>query len=155
MPAYNETGKVGLVLDLLCQVDRFNEINVVDDDSTVSTLEESKRVGVSDSRFWVLTRTVNRGTGEAIFTGGITSSVLFFDGGLFKLGQRYVPDLMQPAFESQADMKIGQLQIGNRWAFNSPRLAPRLSGQVLRPGQERFSESCSISTSQGVYKGIK
>ena len=132
IPVFNEAGKIGRVLETLRYVDRISEIIVVDDGSTDSSVEEIKLAAKSDERLRLLQNSINRGKGQAIFSGWHStnsSCLLLLDGDLFGLNPDHVQELMKPVLDNQTDMAIGQFKNGS-WASDfSHWVTPWLSGQ--------------------------
>ncbi|SYZ73527.1 Glycosyltransferases involved in cell wall biogenesis [Candidatus Zixiibacteriota bacterium] len=64
LPAYNESGKIGRVVEKVKRIGMADEIAVVDDCSSDGTSEEAKAAGAT-----VLRHEINRGVGAGIRTG--------------------------------------------------------------------------------------
>lgn len=132
IPVFNEAGNISRVLETLRLVDRVSEIIVVDDGSTDSSVEEIKMAAESDPRLRLLQKSINRGKGQAIYSGWQATKspyLLLLDGDLIGLNLHHVLDLMRPVLNNQADMSIGQFKKGN-WASDFAHwTTPWLSGQ--------------------------
>jgi len=132
IPVYNEAGRIGRVLEVLRQVDRFHEIIVIDDGSTDSSAEDIQLAAQSDPRIQLVANPVNKGKGQAIFLGWQATEsrcLLLLDGDLFGLNPLHIQDLINPVLDSHADMAIGQFKKG-KWTSDIPHwFTPWLSGQ--------------------------
>jgi len=64
LPAYNEQGKIGRVVEKVNKINLINEIVVVDDNSNDNTFEEAKQAGAT-----VIRHKINKGVGAGIRTG--------------------------------------------------------------------------------------
>ncbi len=71
VPAYNEAGRIGRVLEILRQVDILEEIIVVDDGSTDATPTEVTQSAAADARVRLLRHPSNYGKGEAVIRNGV------------------------------------------------------------------------------------
>jgi hypothetical protein len=132
IPARNEAGRIGGVLDVLRQVSSLSEIIVIDDGSSDATADEVRQTAASDARLIVMTHPVNRGKGQAIYTGWQAahgSFLLLLDADLVMLKPAHVDDLLRPVVSGQADMTIGLFVGGRKNTDLSHRLTPWLSGQ--------------------------
>ena len=132
IPAYNEAGRIGQVLQVLSQVKRLSEIIVVDDGSKDGTASAARRAAEADARIRLIVHNENRGKGEAILSGWRTSRsacLLLLDADLIGLSPTNVEELIQPVISGQAEMTLG-LFIGGWWITDlSHWLTPWLTGQ--------------------------
>jgi polyisoprenyl-phosphate glycosyltransferase len=132
LPAYNEGGRIGNVLAILRDVKEIHEIIVVDDGSSDSTLAEAQHAATVDPRLQVIHHDVNRGKGEAIFTGASTARtpyLLFLDSDLMNLKPRNITKLVSPVLSGEADMTLG-LFLGGKISTDIPHwINPPLTGQ--------------------------
>ncbi len=132
LPAYNEAGRIGNVLAVLRDVKEIHEIIVVDDGSSDSTLAEAQQASAADPRLRVIHHDVNRGKGEAIFTGASaarTPYLLFLDSDLMNLKPRNITNLIRPVLTGEADMTLG-LFLGGKISTDLPHwITPPLTGQ--------------------------
>ncbi len=132
IPAYNEAGRIGPVLDILIQVGELTEIIVVDDGSHDATLKEAVRRAGQDSRVRIIQHEHNRGKGQALFTGWQSTQaemLLFLDADLIGLTPQHVRDLICPVTSGQADASIGLFRGGHMDTTLSHILTPWLTGQ--------------------------
>ena len=132
VPAYNEAGRIGAVVSVLCQVDCLKEILVVDDGSKDGTAEDALQAARCDSRLRLLRMNGNRGKGEAVFAGWSTietSFTVMLDADLIHLTPAHVIQLLEPVVEGEADMSLGIFKQGYWRTDLSHRLTPWLSGQ--------------------------
>ncbi|MDI3257264.1 MAG: glycosyltransferase [Kyrpidia sp.] len=127
IPAYNEEGRIGRVLDAALAADVFDQIIVVDDGSTDRTADVA---GVR--RVQVLCLPANRGKGAAIAAGLAAAQgdiVGFLDADLVGLRPEHVRALAGPVLRGQADMTIGLFGGGRLSTDLAQKLAPILTGQ--------------------------
>jgi glycosyltransferase involved in cell wall biosynthesis len=138
LPAYNEAGRVGNVIRVLCQVELLNEIIVVDDGSVDDTGAEALEAAAGDARLSVLRHASNRGKGQAILSGWQATratNLLFLDADLVNLENRHIMALVEPVINGWADMTVGLFRQGYWRTDLAHRLTPWLSGQrCLRAG---------------------
>jgi glycosyltransferase involved in cell wall biosynthesis len=128
IPAYNEAGRIGRVLEVLRAIPELSEIIVVSDGSTDGTYEIACNVpGVHAIQ---LTR--NRGKGGAMLAGARHAQadvLLFFDADLIGLTPQHVRDLIAPVCTGDVDMATGIFQ-GGRWATDLAQyFSPGITGQ--------------------------
>ncbi len=132
IPVYDEAGRVGQVLSVLREVPCLDEIVVVDDGSTDSTLEEVNQFAALDARIHVLSHTSNQGKGQAVYKGKDATGatyLLLLDGDLIGLKPQHVHDLIQPVMDGNADMTLGVFRGGRFKTDLSHLLTPWLTGQ--------------------------
>jgi hypothetical protein len=138
LPAYNEAGRVGNVVNVLCQVNLLDEIIVVDDGSADGTGAEAIKAAAGDARFSLLRHASNHGKGQAILSGWQATravNLLFLDADLVNLENRHITALIEPVLNGWADMTVGLFRQGYWRTDLAHRLTPWLSGQrCLRAG---------------------
>jgi len=132
IPAYNESGRIGKVLEVLQDVVELDEIIVVDDGSIDATFDEVQEFAAHDPRFHCVRMSVNHGKGEALFAGAQLTradSLLFLDADLLGLRPEHIRSLIEPVCTGQLDMTIGVFRGGKLVTELSHRCTPFLSGQ--------------------------
>jgi glycosyltransferase involved in cell wall biosynthesis len=138
LPAFNEAGRVGNVIRVLCQVELLDEIIVVDDGSVDDTSLEAIDAAAGDVRLSLLRHPHNRGKGQAIVSGWQATqaaNLLFLDADLVNLEIRHIAALAEPVLTGWADMTVGLFRQGYWRTDLAHRLTPWLSGQrCLRAG---------------------
>lgn len=132
IPAYQEAGHIGQVLEVLLNCPFLSEIVVVDDGSQDTTAQESIRAAQPDPRFRLIRHPINRGKGAALLTGWQSIRapyMLFLDADLIHLEPRHIADLVRPVIQNEADMTVGVFR-GGYWRTDYAHiLTPWLSGQ--------------------------
>lgn len=127
VPAYNEAGRIGAVLEPIRASQLVDEIIVVDDGSDDDTALEAERMGVR-----VLRLPLNRGKAAALDAGvsaARNEALLFLDADLVGLKTEHV-DLMIRAFtDGDLDMAIGVFSDGRRNTDLAQKINPYASGQ--------------------------
>ncbi len=157
LPAYNEGGRIGLLLAVLREVKLIQEIIVVDDGSLDATAEEARQAASLDRRVRVVRHEQNQGKGAAMFTGcrhTRATIVLFLDCDLIGLTPNQVEDLIQPVAEGRADMTIGLFQHGSFLTDLSQRVTPWLSGQRCLWRRLMWQVSTRAAAGYGVETAI-
>ncbi|MBN2386131.1 MAG: glycosyltransferase family 2 protein [Anaerolineales bacterium] len=132
IPAYNEEKNVDNVLAVLRQVDRLDEILLVDDGSRDGTYAVLQRAAELDPRVRLLRHEQNRGKGQAVLTGCAVTSAQFLvllDADLKDLTPEHVSSLMEPVLEHEADMTLGLFLGGQIHTDCAHWLTPFLTGQ--------------------------
>ncbi len=128
VPAYNEEGRIAVVLQALRASDAVSEILVVDDGSSDRTAEVARSVpGVR-----VVSLPRNQGKGGAMREGATRTDadiLLFFDADLIGLTPRHVQDLLSPVCTGQATMAMGIFKGGRLWTDMAQFFAPAITGQ--------------------------
>jgi hypothetical protein len=132
LPAYNEAGRVGNVVRVLCRDELVDEIIMVDDGSVDGTSAEAVEAAAGDARFSLLRHPSNRGKGQAILSGWQAThaaNLLFLDADLVNLDNRHITALVEPVLYGLADMTVGLFRQGYWRTDLAHRLTPWLSGQ--------------------------
>ena len=132
IPAFNEATQIGLVLQVLRQIPDLDQIILVDDGSTDSTLSVMQAASQTDPRIQVIHNDTNRGKGEAVYSARQevqAQYLLLVDADLLGLQPHHVLDLMRPVLTSQADMTVGIFKGGKLNTDFSHFITPWISGQ--------------------------
>lgn len=132
VPAYNEAGRIGEVISVLCMVNNLDEIIIVDDGSTDDTASEAQQAAHNDSRLHVYRHPVKLGKGQALFKGSYAARapiLVYLDADLINLNPGHVETLMEPVLTDHADMTIGVFRRGYWRADAAHWITPWLSGQ--------------------------
>lgn len=127
IPAYNEEGTIGNVIDAVKAAGIINSIIVVSDGSTDKTSEVSRVHGAI-----TIELKENRGKGAAMKTGIDFCNediILFLDADLLGLTKEHVAALVAPVISDKADMTVGIFQNGRFLTDLAQKVAPYLSGQ--------------------------
>jgi glycosyltransferase involved in cell wall biosynthesis len=128
VPAFNEAGRIGAVLEVIHQARGLSEIIIVDDGSTDGTLEAIP----SGNGFSTLRLEPNRGKGAALLAGAQRSRgeiLLFLDADLVGLHPAQIEALVAPVVRQEAEMSIAVFK-GGRWRTDwAQKLVPGISGQ--------------------------
>lgn len=150
IPAFNEAGRIGKVLEPLLQVPEVDEIIVVDDGSSDGTAEEAERYGVKVIR-------LGRNVGKALALDvGVREArndvLLFLDADLVGLRPDHVKKLIGTYGKGDADIVIGVFKEGRIGTDLSMAIAPFLSGQRIlhRRIWDRVRKALDEDTSFGV-----
>jgi glycosyltransferase involved in cell wall biosynthesis len=128
VPAYNEEGRIGVVLETLKRSTAIDEIIAVSDGSTDNTYEAAARVeGVKAVKL-----TTNLGKGGAMLAGANATDadvLVFFDADLINLAVEHVDALVKPLTDDSVGMSIGIFRGGRRSTDWAQKVAPYISGQ--------------------------
>jgi glycosyltransferase involved in cell wall biosynthesis len=132
IPAYNEAGHMGGVLQVLNQVPELAQIIVVDDGSSDETVVKVKAWMELDARMELLQLPCNQGKGRALMAGVRMARhdlMLFLDADLMCLKPYHIQMLTRPIRRRDCCMALGLFENG-RWETDlTHRIFPFLSGQ--------------------------
>jgi glycosyltransferase involved in cell wall biosynthesis len=137
IPCFNEAQTLGrTVNDLPRQLAGFDsvELVVIDDGSTDGTAELARQLGVQH----VVTHPRNRGLAAAFATGldkclEIGADVIVNTDGDHQYRGSSIADLLRPILEGEADMVVGDRQVGSIAHFSrTKKLLQRLGSWVVR-----------------------
>ena len=133
VPAFNEAGRIGAVLDTLFASPSVGEIVVVDDGSTDNThLSVENHPAFASNKLRVLRHNPNRGKGAAMRTGAESTRadvLIFFDADLIGLTPAQVENMLLPVTSGEADMALGVFRGGRGATTLAQILVPNISGQ--------------------------
>jgi glycosyltransferase involved in cell wall biosynthesis len=132
IPAYNEAGRVGAVVEAVCGVKILDEIILIDDGSTDGTGKEAEEIAHFDTRFRVFRHSKNVGKGQSIFHGWQISKsqiIAILDADLKNLHPDHIEALIMPVVNDEVDMTVGVFKGGYWRADMAHWLTPWLSGQ--------------------------
>lgn len=132
IPALNEAENLLRVLNVVCALDWVEQIVVVDDGSTDSTLDIARQYAARDKRALAVHISENQGKAAALLTGVQTlrtELVIFLDADLVGLQPCHLEELYKPVNSGSCEMTIATFQHGNLLTDASHHFAPNLSGQ--------------------------
>jgi glycosyltransferase involved in cell wall biosynthesis len=153
--AYNEEKTIAEVLTVLTRNPMIDEVIVVSDGSTDSTVDIARTFDIT-----TIALRENRGKGYAMRVGVdyARHDVLFFvDGDMFNLTDRHISDLVRPVLRNECDMNIGVRNRGpiRNFFHLEMKVGPVLSGiRVMRRAvwdtvplryQERFKIEAALN----------
>jgi LmbE family N-acetylglucosaminyl deacetylase/glycosyltransferase involved in cell wall biosynthesis len=150
IPAYNEAGQIGDLINVLKKISYITEIIVVDDGSTDSTCEMAAAAASDDTRVKVLQHPLNFGKGQALKSGWEYTEapyVLFLDADLKNLCPYHIDQLVFPVMQGEVEMTVGLFKNGRLLTDLSHRAIPWLSGQ--RCIKSRLLREVPLEASQG------
>ncbi len=141
VPAYNEAGRIGAVLEPILGSRLVAEVIVVDDGSEDSTADEASRFPVRLVRL-----PENRGKAAALDAGVSAAKhdvFLFLDADLVNLRTEHVDRLIRTYVDQDLDMAVGVFADGRRNTDLAQRINPYASGQRVLPRRlwERAKEN--------------
>ncbi len=128
VPAYNEKGRIHVVLEAIKGASEVHEIVVVSDGSTDGTYE----LVSADTSLKVVRLEPNQGKGGAMRAGAMNTDadvILFLDADLVGMDAEKVNSLVRPVAQNRADMAIGVFKGGRRSTDLAQFLTPYISGQ--------------------------
>jgi glycosyltransferase involved in cell wall biosynthesis len=127
IPAYNEAHNISRVLDVVTQMDDFQEIIVVDDGSVDRTHEVAARYPVH-----VIRLERNQGKGAAIAAGVRAAKspfLVLLDADLIGLTPEHIRRLTRPVMEGEAVMTMGLFARGRLATDLAQKISPSITGQ--------------------------
>lgn len=127
IPAYNEAGRIGRVLDVVQASRLFAEIVVVDDGSSDGTRSEAERDGVR-----VIVHAQNRGKARAMETGLAETAhpvIAFVDADLLAFTPEHLQLMVEPVVSGAQRATLAVFRGGRRATSLAQRIAPMISGQ--------------------------
>ncbi len=141
VPAYNEAGRIGAVLDPITSSELVDEVIVVDDGSDDQTAAEAERYPVR-----VVRLSENRGKAAALDAGVSAAKndvFLFLDADLVGLKTEHVDELIRTFVAGDLDMAVGVFSDGRRNTDLAQKINPYASGQRVLPRRlwERAKEN--------------
>ena len=131
VPAYNEAGRIGAVLDPIVTSEFIDEVIVVDDGSEDGTAEEAKGFPVR-----VVTLPENRGKAAALAVGvaeARNNTLLFLDADLVGLTRGHVDQMIKAYHDGKLDMVVGVFADGRKNTDFAHKINPYASGQRVLP----------------------
>jgi len=129
VPAYNEAGRIGAVLDPIVASDSVDEIIVVDDGSEDETAMEAKGFPVQ-----VVSLPENRGKAAALAVGvseAKNDTLMFLDADLVGLTREHVERMIRTYDAEGLDMVVGVFADGRRNTDFAQKINPYASGQRI------------------------
>ena len=102
IPAYNEENTVANVVEVIKNVSCVDEIIVVNDGSSDNTAEEASKAGAI-----VITHEINKGKGEALFTGYKSAEcdiIAFIDADIHNLTSKKVEAMIKPILTGKTEI---------------------------------------------------
>jgi glycosyltransferase involved in cell wall biosynthesis len=129
VPAYNEAGRIGAVLDPIVASTRVDEVIVVDDGSEDATAEEARGFPVR-----VISLPENRGKAAALAVGvceAKSDALLFLDADLVGLTREHVDRMIRTYEGKGLDMLVGVFADGRGPTDFAQKINPYASGQRI------------------------
>ena len=102
IPAYNEENTVANVVEVIKNVSCVDEIIVVNDGSSDNTAEEASKAGAI-----VITHEINKGKGEALFTGYKSAEcdiIAFIDADIHNLTSKKVEAMIKTILTGKTEI---------------------------------------------------
>lgn len=133
VPAYNESGRISVVLDAISAAPEVTEIIVVDDGSPDNTGDVARaHPAAASGKLRVLRHDPNKGKGAAMRTGAEaarTDVLVFLDADLIGLRPEHVGVLAAPVASGEKVMALGVLRDGRGATDLGQFLSPNITGQ--------------------------
>ena len=141
VPAYNEAGRIGAVLEPIVASQLVDEVIVVDDGSDDTTAAEAGK-----HRVRVIRLPENRGKAAALDAGVSVAKndvFLFLDADLVGLKTEHVDQLIRAFLDGDLEMAVGVFSDGRRNTDLAQKINPYASGQRVLPRRlwERAKEN--------------
>ncbi len=127
IPALNEEGRIGRVIQAAKGSKLAQEIIVVSDGSKDRTAEVAENLGVR-----VVRLAQNMGKGGAMAAGVKATAapiIVFIDADLEGLQSQHIDDIIRPTLQNECDMSVGIFRGGRVLSDGAQWITPYLSGQ--------------------------
>jgi len=161
IPAFNEAGRIGAVLDTLAASPEVDAILVVDDgsaDDTFAAVSSHPAAQGKQPKLTAMRQSPNRGKGAAMRLGAEAARdadvLLFFDADLIGLTPRHVADILAPVLAGTVVMALGVFRGGRGATTLAQKIAPNISGQRAIRRDVFLSVPCLDTTGYGVELAI-
>ena len=134
IPARNEERHLTGVLDTVCAVGWLNQIVVIDDNSTDTTLEIAENFAHQDERLSVIHQKNNQGKSRALLAGlsalhDRIEDVILLDADLIGMRTKHIQDLYEPVGSNWSQMAVAVFRSGGLRTTAAHIATPYLSGQ--------------------------
>ncbi|MBT9382981.1 glycosyltransferase [Pseudooceanicola sp. CBS1P-1] len=150
IPAYNEAGRIGPVLEVLRACPAVDEILVIDDGSSDDTLSEAETALAGDPRARLLCQPQNGGKSRAVARGiheARGSHLLLLDADLQGLTPEALEQLIAPVRSGRAGVSIS-LRRNSPWLWRAIGL-DYISGERVLPRALLAPRSAEIAALPG------
>jgi hypothetical protein len=127
IPAFNEAGRVGSMVELARASALFTEVLVIDDGSSDATAEEAARAGAR-----VISHGANRGKSQALktaFDATTAPFLCFLDADLLNVSVEHLQSLVRPVLQGVEQATLGVFEGGRLLTGMAQKIAPMISGQ--------------------------
>ena len=127
IPAYNEAGRIGVVVTIATEAPLFSRVLVIDDGSTDATARDAQAAGAE-----VISHVVNEGKPAAMRTGleaTQESVVCFLDADLTGITNEHLRALIIPVVNREVSATLGVFRGGRLATTLAQRISPLISGQ--------------------------
>jgi glycosyltransferase involved in cell wall biosynthesis len=140
IPAYEEAGRVGSVVEMARACGFFSEVVVVDDASIDRTSRDAEAAGAK-----VLRHSENLGKAAALRTGMLATSsdvLCFLDADLVNVNEGHLHALIEPVLSGRQKSVIAVFRGGLKPTTLAQQIAPMISGQrcLLRELLDDFED---------------